>query len=181
MTEICGTTPEASVFRRKMSAYPARLSTPSWILAPPESFNPISGGPGLHGHLHDLADLLGHDGAERPAEHREILREDEDLAAVDLTVTGHDAVAQELLLLHAEVGAPVGDELVDLVEGPGVREQTDALARGELPFTVLLLDPLRAAALLGLPVESSKLLELFLRPFFLQPHSTSTRGAAVPC
>ena len=45
MIEICGITPEASVFLRKMSAYPPRLSTPSWILAPPESFIPISGAP----------------------------------------------------------------------------------------------------------------------------------------
>ncbi len=45
MSEICGTTPEASVLRRKMSAYPARLSTPSWIRAPPESLSPMIGAP----------------------------------------------------------------------------------------------------------------------------------------
>ena len=43
--EICGTTPEASVFRRKMSAYPARETTPSWMRAPPESFSPMIGTP----------------------------------------------------------------------------------------------------------------------------------------
>ena len=43
--EICGTTPEARVFRRKMSAYPARETTPSWMRAPPESFSPMIGTP----------------------------------------------------------------------------------------------------------------------------------------
>src|SRR5437773_10914461 len=45
IAEICGTTPEASVLRRKMSAYPASETTPSWILAPPESFSPMIGTP----------------------------------------------------------------------------------------------------------------------------------------
>ena len=43
--EICGTTPEAITFRRKMSAYPARETTPSWIRAPPESLRPMIGAP----------------------------------------------------------------------------------------------------------------------------------------
>src|SRR2546430_11422250 len=37
MALICGTTPEANVLRRKMSAYPANDITPSWMRAPPES------------------------------------------------------------------------------------------------------------------------------------------------
>ncbi len=45
ITLICGTTPEASVLRRKMSAYPPSETTPSWMRAPPESFNPIIGAP----------------------------------------------------------------------------------------------------------------------------------------
>src|SRR5947208_16764505 len=43
--EICGTTPEASVLRRKISAYPASETTPSWIRAPPESLRPMTGAP----------------------------------------------------------------------------------------------------------------------------------------
>src|SRR5213080_3367583 len=42
---ICGTTPEARVLRRKMSAYPASETTPSWIRAPPESLRPMIGTP----------------------------------------------------------------------------------------------------------------------------------------
>ena len=45
MAEICGTTPLASVLRRKMSAYPASDATPSWMRAPPESFSPMMGAP----------------------------------------------------------------------------------------------------------------------------------------
>src|SRR5438876_5665126 len=45
IAEICGTTPEASVFRKKMSAYPPSEATPSWMRAPPESFRPITGTP----------------------------------------------------------------------------------------------------------------------------------------
>ena len=45
MALICGTTPEASVFRRKISAYPPSETTPSWIRAPPESLSPITGAP----------------------------------------------------------------------------------------------------------------------------------------
>src|SRR5215813_7717461 len=43
--EIWGTTPDASVFRKKMSAYPARETTPSWMRAPPESLSPTTGVP----------------------------------------------------------------------------------------------------------------------------------------
>ena len=74
----------------------------------------------LHREVHHLADLLGVRARERAAEHGEVLREDEDLAAVDGAVAGDDAVAEDLLLLHAEVGAAVGDELVELDEAsPG--------------------------------------------------------------
>ena len=45
IAEICGTTPEARMLRSKISAYPASEFTPSWIRAPPESFNPIIGAP----------------------------------------------------------------------------------------------------------------------------------------
>ena len=44
-TESCGTTPDASVLRRKMSAYPPSDTTPSWIRAPPESLRPMMGAP----------------------------------------------------------------------------------------------------------------------------------------
>ena len=45
IAEICGTTPEDNTFRRKMSAYPPRETTPSWMRAPPESLSPMIGAP----------------------------------------------------------------------------------------------------------------------------------------
>src|SRR5262245_37937508 len=45
IAEICGTTPDASTLRRKMSAYPPSDTTPSWMRAPPESFRPMIGAP----------------------------------------------------------------------------------------------------------------------------------------
>src|SRR5215469_15910568 len=45
ITEICGTTPEDSTLRRKISAYPASDTTPSWMRAPAPSLRPIIGHP----------------------------------------------------------------------------------------------------------------------------------------
>ena len=45
IAEICGTTPDASVLRRKISAYPPSETTPSWMRAPPESLRPMTGAP----------------------------------------------------------------------------------------------------------------------------------------
>ena len=45
IAEICGTTPEALVLRRKTREYPASETTPSWMRAPPESFRPMMGAP----------------------------------------------------------------------------------------------------------------------------------------
>ena len=45
MSEICGMTPEACVFRRKISPYLPRATTPSWMRAPPESRMPTHGMP----------------------------------------------------------------------------------------------------------------------------------------
>ena len=57
IAEHLGDHPEASVFRRKMSAYPASETTPSWMRAPPESFAHDRDAR-LEGQVHDLADLL---------------------------------------------------------------------------------------------------------------------------
>src|SRR5690606_12515588 len=81
----------------------------------------------------------------------EVLCERPDLAAVDQAMPGHDAVARHLLGLHAEVGAPVGDETIDFLEGPRVEEQVDALA-GRQP-SGLMLPP--AASLAAAFVRSS--------------------------
>jgi XRE family transcriptional regulator, fatty acid utilization regulator len=114
--------------------------------APPESLMPITGRAVLDGHVHDLADLLGMGLRQRAAEHREVLAEDIDDAAVDRAPAGHHAVAGVMRLLHAEIGAAVRDEHVELLEGAVVEQDLDALAGGQLALRVLRRDPLGAAA-----------------------------------
>ena len=139
MIEICGMTPEARVFRRKISPYLPRATTPSWMRAPPESSMPTHGHAAAQRELHDLDDLLAGDLAERSAEGREVLRVDGDGAAVDRADAGDDRVAVGARLLHAERGGAVAHVLVELDEAAGVDEQLDALARGELALRVLLV------------------------------------------
>ncbi len=60
-------------------------------------------------------------------------------------------------ILHAEVAAPVGDELVDLLEAAGVEQPIDPLARRELSGVGLTAQTILSAAELGAPLQ---LLEL---------------------
>ena len=103
----------------------------------------------LHRQIHDLHDLRGVGFRQRAAEHGEVLREGEDLPAVDEAVAGDDAVAGNDLLIHAEVAAAVGDELVDFFEGAGIEQEIDPLARRQLSRIVLPLLAGLAAAQFG--------------------------------
>src|ERR1700694_5830019 len=111
MAEICGTTPEARVFRRKTFEYAASETTPSWMRAPPESFNPMTGAPfwtaramTLHilsaldsaSELQALADLVRVRLGERAAEDGEVLREHVDRPSVDRSRAADDAVSGKL-------------------------------------------------------------------------------------
>ena len=107
----------------------------------------------LHREIHHLHDLRGVGLRQRSAEHREVLREGEHLPAVDQPVAGDDAVAGDDLILHPEVEAAVRDELVDLLEGAGIEQQLDALARRQLAGVVMALQALFAAAQLGAAFE----------------------------
>jgi hypothetical protein len=121
--------------------------------APPESFKADHRAADLHRQVHDLADLRGVGARQRAAEDREVLGEHAHRPTVDGAVAGDHAVAEDLLLLHAEVGAAVGDEAVELDEAARVEQRRDALARGELAGFVLLVDAGLAAAEDGLPLE----------------------------
>jgi hypothetical protein len=102
----------------------------------------------LQRHVLDLHDLLGMCLGKRAAEDGEILREDEDRAAVDRAPAGDDAVAGDLLgLVHAEIDAALLHEHVELLEGVLVEQQLDALAGSQLAFAVLRRDAAFAAAL----------------------------------
>ncbi len=80
------------------------------------------------------------------AEHGEILAEHEDQPAVDRAVAGDHAVARHFVLVHAEIVAAVLDEHVPFLEGTGVEQQFEPLARGELARRVLRFDPAGPAA-----------------------------------
>src|SRR6185503_9295650 len=95
-------------------------------------------------HVRDLLRVLFREGA---AEDGEVLREDEDDAAVDRAVAGHHAVAGNPALGHAEVGGPMLDEDAGLLEGAGVEEELDPLAGSEAALGVQLRNALRATAL----------------------------------
>src|SRR4029079_17696363 len=82
--------------------------------------------------VHHLADLLGEDLAQRPAEDREVLAEDEDAAAEDRPVPGDDVIAVRAPLEHSEVRLAVADVAVELDERPGVAQFLGPLAREQL-------------------------------------------------
>src|SRR5258705_7733061 len=86
---------------------------------------------------------------QRTAEHRKILGKHKSLAAVDGAPAGDDAVAGNLVLLHAEFGRAVLDEHVELLERALVEQKLNALPRGQFPASVLRLDAFFAAPELG--------------------------------
>ena len=59
------------------------------------------------------------------------------------------AVAEELLLVHAEIGAAMGDEFIRLFEGAFVEKKLDALARRHLACFMLAFATIGAATGLG--------------------------------
>ena len=159
MAEICGMTPEASVFiaedvRVAAEALDAFLDARAARVVQADHRRA-----GLHRQVHDLADLLGEGVGQAAAEHREVLGEREDRAAVDRAVAGDDAVAGDALLVHPEVVAAVGPQLVDLDEGAAVEQQLDALARHQQAALVALGDLVGAAADLGFTVAAVQLFQ----------------------
>ncbi len=77
------------------------------------------------------------------------------------------------MLFHAEIAAAVRDELVDFLEGAGVEQQLDALARGELSGVVLPLVSLGAAAQFGAALQISE--------GFMRIHSARCPVRGAPC
>ena len=75
-----------------------------------------------------LASLIG------AAEHGEVLGEAVDQPTVHRAPARHHAVADDALLLHAEVLAAVGHERADLDERAWIQQQLDrARARSDIP------------------------------------------------
>src|SRR6058998_3100772 len=157
IAEICGTTPEASVLRRKMSAYPASETTPSWILAPPESFSPMIGTPVFIARSITL----------------QILRE---------YASERDPPKTVKSWANTKAGRPWIRPDPVTTPSPGIFcfciskswvwcttnlsisvKEPEPLARGLLSGLVLPADPILAAGELGLHVAPTKLVELILR------------------
>ena len=83
---------------------------------------------------------------ERTAKDREVLAVDEHhAAAVDRAIADDDAVTEDLVTLHAEVGAAVLDEGIPFLEAAFIEQELDALARGQFAACVLLVDARLAA------------------------------------
>ena len=109
-------------------------------------------------HLHDF----GRVGlAQRAAVDGEVEGIDEHQAAVYLAVAAHHAVAGQVALVHAQVGAVVGDELVYFVERAFVKQHVDAFAGGHSAGCMLALDAFQSSAQGGLTVEFFKLVVSF--------------------
>ena len=94
----------------------------------------------LRGHVHDLADLLGECLGQAPAEDREVLREDEDLAAENRSVAGHDRVPVRPPIHHPEERIAVPHVAVELDEGAWIEELLHPFAREQLALFALSLD-----------------------------------------
>ena len=99
---------------------------------------------------------------ERAALDGEVLCERIDETTVDRAVARNDALAGQFLLLLPEVRAAMLHEQIELDEAALVKEQVETLARRQLPFGVLLLDALCAAALHDMLFFLEHLINFFL-------------------
>ena len=125
MAEIWGMTPRRQrVAQEDVGVAAEALPRPPGCGRPPESLRPITGAPFCTGQVHEVADLAGVGLGERAAEDGEVLGEHVDEPSIDVPEAGHHAVAGDLLLLHAEVGAAVGDEDAQFLKGAGVEQET---------------------------------------------------------
>ena len=110
---------------------------------------------------------------QRAAEDGKVLGEDEGRAAVDRAPAGDHAVAGNLSLRHAEFGAAVLDEHVELLERPFVEQHVEPLARRELAALVLLGDALGPAALARLLPPLFQLVQNLAHPDGPRPSCSS--------
>ena len=83
--------------------------------------------------------------AQRAAVDREVLRGGKGKAAEDLSVAGDDAVAQDGLLVHAEVGAAGRHHVADLDESAVVEQPLKTLPGSQLAGLALLCEASLAA------------------------------------
>ena len=107
--------------------------------------------------------------AQRTAMRRKVVGVYKHLTSVNLSVTGHHAVARYLFLLHAEVRATVGNELIQFIESALVQQHVDAFARRHAPGGVLLLYLVYSATQRGAFIQFLK-----TRVYFFSIHDYSS-------
>src|SRR6185437_1705512 len=132
--------------------------------------------PGLHRQVHHLADLLGKRAREAAAEAGKVLRKDADLSPLDGAVAGDYAVARHAPLVHPEVVATMGLELIELDEGTAVEQKFDPLACGETARLALAALPILTAAQLGLARKLAHPFDVFLNAHHQIPAKSRACG-----
>ena len=101
--------------------------------------------PDREGKVHNFVDLLGVGFTERPPEHREVLAENADTAAVDHPETRDDPVCVGAGALHAHAVRAVTHEQVHFLEGAFVEQVVDPLTGRHLALCLVrLYRPLRS-------------------------------------
>ena len=106
--------------------------------------------PGRRRQIHHLVDLLGEHLPEGPPEHREVLAEDADPAAVDGAEPGDHPVGIGPVLVQPHAVRPVPGQHVQLLEGTVVEEVLDPLPGGHLALGMVTLHRGLAAGVPGL-------------------------------
>ena len=140
-------TPDDRTFRTKTSPYAARLATPSWIRAPPESFRPMIGTPLSRARSWIrliLFDWTRENEPPRTVKSWAKTATRRPLILPKPATTPSPGIA---LVGEPELGLVVGRERAHLLEGAVVEEEGEPFAGGELAPGVLLGDAVGAAAL----------------------------------
>ena len=97
-------------------------------------------------HFLYLADLVGMHFPKRAAFDGKIFCIGKDEAAIDIAVSRDDAVAGDFLLFHAKIGAAVMDKLADFGKTAFVKKHMQPFPGCHLPFFMLFINFLLAAA-----------------------------------
>src|SRR6267142_1868365 len=123
----------------------------------------------FHGEIHHLTNLFRVCFGKGTTKDSAVLGKDKDLAAIDQSMAGDDAVAGIDLLVHPEILRTMLDQLVELLKRSFVEQELDSLARSHLAVGVLLLDAHGATACFRALLTFAKLLEFgrFRRLLFL--------------
>ena len=100
----------------------------------------------LHRHILNFADLLRMGFRQRSAKDSEILAEHIDHSTIDGAPTGDNAIARGALLLHAELGAAVRHEHIELFKAALIQQQLYAFTRCQLPLGMLGINALLPTA-----------------------------------